>query len=168
MANTYAVITDAGVALQNRLIAGETLQITGVKAGAGSVPVTDLRAQTELQDVKQALSIVNKQVSDQSTVLMVQLTTVGLSSGYNLQQLGVYAKAQGEDEEILFAILQEEAPMPIPSETEKPRYAVTFYLEFILTNDNTIEININPAAYVTVDVYSSYEMTSADADEICI
>lgn len=168
MANTYAVITDAGVALQNRLIAGETLQITGVKAGAGSVPVTDLRAQTELQDVKQALSIVNKQVSDQSTVLMVQLTTVGLSSGYNLQQLGVYAKAQGEDEEILFAILQEEAPMPIPSETEKPRYAVTFYLEFILTNDNTIEVNINPAAYVTVDIYDSYEMAAADADEICV
>ena len=168
MANTYAVITDAGVALQNRLIAGETLQITGVKAGAGSVPVTDLRAQTELQNVKQALSIVNKQVSDQSTVLMVQLTTVGLSSGYNLQQLGVYAKAQGEDEEILFAILQEEAPMPIPSETEKPRYAVTFYLEFILTNDNTIEVNINPAAYVTVDIYDSYEMAAADADEICI
>lgn len=168
MANTYAVITDAGVALQNRLIAGETLQITGVKAGAGSVPVTDLRAQTELQNVKQALSIVNKQVSDQSTVLMVQLTTVGLSSGYNLQQLGVYAKAQGEDEEILFAILQEEAPMPIPSETEKPRYAVTFYLEFILTNDNTIEVNINPAAYVTVDIYDSYEMAAADADEICV
>lgn len=168
MANTYAVITDAGVALQNRLIAGETLQITGVKAGAGSVPVTDLRAQTELQNVKQALSIVNKQVSDQSTVLMVQLTTVGLSSGYDLQQLGVYAKAQGDDGEILFAILQEEDPMPIPSETEKPRYAVTFYLEFILTNDNTIEVNINPAAYVTVDIYGSYEMTEADADEICI
>ena len=151
MANTYAVITDAGVALQNRLIAGETLQITGVKSGSGSVPVTDLRAQTELQDVKQALSIVNKQANEQSTVLMVELTTVGLSSGYDLQQLGVYAKAQGDDKEILFAILQEEDPMPIPSETEKPRYAVTFYLEFVLTNDNTIEVNINPAAYVTVD-----------------
>ncbi len=168
MANTYAVITDAGVALQNQLIAGETLQITGVKAGSGFVPVTDLRAQTELQDVKQALSIVNKQANEQSTVLMVELTTVGLSSGYDLQQLGVYAKAQGDDGEILFAILQEEDPMPIPSETEKPRYAVTFYLEFILTNDNTIEININPAAYVTVDIYDSYEMAAADADEICI
>lgn len=168
MANTYAVITDAGVALQNQLIAGETLQITGVKAGSGFVPVTDLRAQTEVQDVKQALSIVNKQVNEQSTVLMVELTTVGLSSGYDLQQLGVYAKAQGDDGEILFAILQEEDPMPIPSETEKPRYAVTFYLEFILTNDNTIEININPAAYVTVDIYDSYEMAAADADEICI
>lgn len=168
MANTYAVITDAGVALQNRLIAGETLQITGVKSGSGSVPVTDLRAQTELQDVKQALSIVNKQANEQSTVLMVELTTVGLSSGYDLQQLGVYAKAQGDDKEILFAILQEEDPMPIPSETEKPRYAVTFYLEFVLTNDNTIEVNINPAAYVTVDIYDSYELTAADADEICI
>ena len=168
MANTYAVITDAGVALQNQLIAGETLQITGVKAGSGFVPVTDLRAQTELQDVKQALSIVNKQANEQSTVLMVELTTVGLSSGYDLQQLGVYAKAQGDDGEILFAILQEEDPMPIPSETEKPRYAVTFYLEFVLTNDNTIEVNINPAAYVTVDIYDSYELTAADADEICI
>lgn len=168
MANTYAVITDAGVALQNKLIAGETLQITGVKAGSGSVPVTDLRAQTELQDVKQALSIVNKQANEQSTVLMVELTTVGLSSGYDLQQLGVYAKAQGDDKEILFAILQEEDPMPIPSETEKPRYAVTFYLEFVLTNDNMIEVNINPAAYVTVDIYDSYELTAADADEICI
>lgn len=168
MANTYAVITDAGVALQNQLIAGETLQITGVKSGSGFVPVTDLRAQTELQDVKQALSIVNIQTKEKSTVLMVQLTTVGLSSGYDLQQLGVYAKAQGDGEEILFAILQEEDPMPIPSETEKPRYAVTFYLEFILTNDNSVEVNINPAAYVTVDIYGSYEMTEADADEICI
>ena len=168
MANTYAVITDAGIALQNRLLAGETLQITRVKAGSGSVTVTDLRTQTDLRAAKQVLSIVNKQVSNQSTVLMVQLTTAGLSSGYDLQQLGVYAKAQGEDEEILFAILQEESPMPIPSETEKPRYAVTFYLEFIFTNDNKIEINIDPAAYVTVDIYDSYEMAEADADEICI
>ena len=118
--------------------------------------------------MKQALSIVNKQANEQSTVLMVELTTVGLSSGYDLQQLGVYAKAQGDDGEILFAILQEEDPMPIPSETEKPRYAVTFYLEFILTNDNSVEVNINPAAYVTVDIYDSYELTAADADEICI
>lgn len=168
MANTYAVITDAGIALQNRLLAGETLQITEVKAGSGSVAITDLRTQTDLQVVNQVLSIVNKQSGDKSTVLMVQLTTAGLSSGYDLQQLGVYAKAQGEDEEILFAILQEETPMPIPSETEKPRYAVTFYLEFVLTNDNKIEVNINPAAYVTVDIYDSYEMAEADADEICI
>lgn len=168
MANTYAVITNAGIALQNRLLAGETLQITGVKAGSGSVPVTDLRAQIELQEVKQTLSIVNKQASNQSTVLMVQLTTVGLSSGYDLQQIGVYAKAQGDDKEILFAILQEETPMPIPSETEKPRYSATFYLSFALTNDNQIEIDIASSAYLTVDIYSSYEMTAEDADEICI
>lgn len=168
MANTYAVITDAGIALQNRLLVGETLQITGVKAGSGSAAVTDLRAQTDLQEVKQTLSIVNKQASNQSTVLIVQLTTVGLSSGYDLQQIGVYAKAQDDEDEILFAILQEETPMPIPSETEKPRYAATFYLSFALSNDNSIEIDIDPAAYLTVDIYSSYEMTTDDADEICI
>ena len=100
MANTYAVITDAGIALQNRLLVGETLQITGVKAGSGAVPVTDLRSQTDLQEVKQTLSIVNKQANNQSTVLMVQLTTVGLSNGYDLQQVGVYAKAQGDEKDI--------------------------------------------------------------------
>lgn len=168
MANTYAVITNAGIALQNRLLVGETLQITGVKSGSGSVPVTDLRAQTDLQSVKQALSIVNKQVSNQSTVLIVQLTTVGLSSAYDLQQIGVYAKAQDDEEDILFAILQEEVPMPIPSETEKPRYTATFYLSFIFNNDNQIEIDIDKSAYVTVDIYNSYELTESDADEICV
>ena len=168
MANTYAVITDAGIALQNRLLVGETLHITGVKAGSGAVPVTDLRSQTDLQEVKQTLSIVNKQANNQSTVLMVQLTTVGLSSGYDLQQVGVYAKAQGDEKDILFAILQEETPMPIPSEAEKPRYAVTFYLSFALSNDNQIEIDTDSSAYLTVDIYNSYEMTAEDADEICI
>lgn len=168
MADTYAVITNKGMEMQNKLLNGEALRITTVKTGTGTVTVTDLRAQEELKSMKQTLSIVNKQVSENSLVLMVQLTTVGLQEGYDLQQLGVYAKLQGSDEEILFAILQEDKPMPIPSETEKPRYAVTFYLEFIITNDSQVEININPAAFMTLDIYNSYELTVDDADEICI
>ena len=58
--------------------------------------------------------------------------------------------------------------MPIPSEAEKPRYAATFYLSFALSNDNQIEIDTDSSAYLTVDIYNSYEMTADDADEICI
>ena len=43
-----AVVTDAGIALQSRIINGHTLKIVRAVTGAGTVPPVNLRQQTEV------------------------------------------------------------------------------------------------------------------------
>lgn len=47
-----AVVTDAGIALQSRIINGHTLKIVRAVTGAGTVPPVNLRQQTEVTSPK--------------------------------------------------------------------------------------------------------------------
>ena len=50
-------LTEKGTALQNNLFDGQTLKITGAKAGAGEVPSVNLRQQTQITDERQEITL---------------------------------------------------------------------------------------------------------------
>ena len=109
MSWTNAVITDAGYRLQAALLGtGKGLVFTRAVTGAG-LAEGELAAQTAVTDERQTLSLQPATpLEDAKTKVQVLLSNAGLESGYTMHQLGFYAKAQDAEEEILYALVQDE------------------------------------------------------------
>lgn len=148
------VMTDAGIALLNSVVSGETIEITSVKAGSGSVPVVDLRDQTELQNVKQTLQINKIRTSNDGIVtISAILASLELAESYELQQIGIYAK-DAYNVEILFAIAQSDDATTIPSNTEMPLYSIVFSFSFVMQNDVSMTATIDTESLVSLSLLS--------------
>lgn len=145
-----AAITNAGIALQNKTVTGGTITLTAAKAGSGSVPVVNLRNQTELQSIKQTMQIKRVKVSGNTVTVELLVTTIGLLTSYNLQQIGIYA-TDPDDGEILYAIAQADQAQVMPTESQMPLYAITFCLSFALSQDLTMTAVIDTTSFATLD-----------------
>ena len=73
-------LTEKGTALQNKLFDGQTLKITGAKAGAGEVPSVNLRQQTQITDERQEITLQPVRTEDGKAVIPVLLKKRGSGS----------------------------------------------------------------------------------------
>lgn len=153
---TNAVITQQGLALEAKLVAGATLTITKAQTGSGSVPVANLPTQTAVTSPQQTLSFRPVSVSDGVAVLPAYLRNDSLTTGYTATQVGIFAQ-DPDLGEILYFIAQTSAGTgtDIPSATEMPGFTAewTFYLTFGQADNVT----------VTVDPANSVSQTQAQA-----
>lgn len=164
MANwNNAVITDQGKQLINKIMSGETVNITKVKAGSGSVPLIDLRSQTSLVSEKQTLSVVDISSDDTTTSVKVILTSESLTESYKLQQIGFYAN-DPDNGEILYAISQDSEGNTIPSKDETPMYSITFQFYFTFENDKSMSVVVDNDSFVTNKMLQEESKKRTDAD----
>lgn len=151
MANVWenAVITNKGIALQAKMLAGgKAVKITSVKSGSGSVQVAALMNQENVSGIKQSLTIKPLQKIDHTVILTAMLTNDGVTSAYDLRQVGFYAEDPDEGE-ILYMIAQNTESRHVPTEAEVPGYSLIWNFHLTLSNGVNIEVNVNPAGYVT-------------------
>lgn len=147
-----AVITDAGIALQSRIINGHSLKISRVVAGAGLVPLTNLRQQTEVSSPKQDIRMLPVSIKGDNITIPVVLENKELKEGYELWQVGIYTE-DPEGGEVLYCLAQANEKKTVPSAAEGPGFSITW--NFNLKNSNTVpfEVTIDPAGMVTVEQY---------------
>lgn len=155
MGKWISTVTNKGYALQAKLLSTDKLNITRVVSGSGSCAVTQLINQTAVSDIKQEL-IVDSLSYDKygNARLNVTLSNIDLNTGYDVNQIGIYATDPDEGE-ILYAISQADESEPIPSISEQPN---GFYCswDFALTYSNAQNIN------VTIDPSNAISREAAD------
>lgn len=152
MANIWenAVITNKGVELQAKILAGGTITITKVKTGAGTVPITQLNEQLAVSNVKQTASVQPFEKNGNIVVVPVMVSNEGLTTAYDLRQVGFYATDPDEGE-ILYAIAQNTEPRQIPTAAESPGYALYWKFHFALSNDVNLEVEVDHSGFITRD-----------------
>lgn len=161
MANIWenAVITNKGVELQAKILAGEEINIVSVKTGSGTVPASQLNDQLAVANVKQTC-VVQQIVTDGSTAIVpVYLSNEGLTEAYTLRQVGFYAK-DSDGEEILFAIAQNTEPRYIPSETEMAGYSLFWKFHFTMSNNVNLSAEVDLAGYAPAYTYGTEDLTA--------
>lgn len=149
-----AVITEKGLALQAKAMTGGTVKITSVKTGSGVVSVGSLKDQTEVTGFEQTATIRNITVNPEdvyTAIAEVIITNTGLSSAYNLSQVGFYAN-DPEEGEILYAIAQATTPKEIPSAEEMPGYSLIWHFNFNLSSEINLDADVTPADLVSVEM----------------
>lgn len=151
MANIWenAVITNQGVELESRILAGEEITITSIKSGAGSVPVSQLPEQLAVSNIKQTCILQPIKMNGNTAIIPVLLTNLGLTEAYELRQIGFYAKG-ADGKEILYAIAQNTEKRYIPSEAEMPEYSLYWKFHFTMDNNVNLTANVDPAGLMSI------------------
>lgn len=143
-------LTEKGTALQNKLFDGQTLKITGAKAGAGEVPPVNLRQQTQITDERQEITLQPVRTEDGKAVIPVLLENTEVKESYELHQVGFYAQ-DPEEGEILYCIAQTSEGKKIPSAAESPGFSITWNFCFQNSDTAPFEVVLDSAGLVGVE-----------------
>lgn len=146
-----SVLTQKGLALQAKLIAGTRLTITRAVSGTAYVTPGLLIQQTEVGGEKQELAFSPAAYPEEGKcALRCRLTNEGLTDGYTAMQIGVYANDPDEGE-ILYFIAQSDVGMGtvIPSETESPGFSAEWNFYFQYGNADGVNVTVDPSNIVT-------------------
>lgn len=149
------VLTKKGMKLQTKLMKGSTLKITKIKTGTGRAEIVDLREQTEVLGAKQQLLVQEMKQGEEEVVIPVLLNNTDVAEPYTLWQVGFYAE-DPEEGEILYCLAQAEEGRMIPSNSESPGFSVTWNFHFKVSNDISMEVNLDPAGLVSVEIFEDW------------
>lgn len=144
MAWSDALTTNAGTKLLQRAMAGEVFYLDHAAGGTGTVQASALMAQNDLVNKKQILPIVKRSLLPEGQKIGIQINSIGLVSGYKMQQLGIWAHV-GNDTPVLFAILQDQTGIDIPSQTDIQDFTLTFYAVLAVSNQIQINLTVDPS-----------------------
>lgn len=159
--NTWAnaVITTKGLALQAKLIAGTTLNITRAVTGSGYVPPGTLQNQTAVTSPQQTMNFrpVTYPQNGEASV-RTYIDNDGLTTGYTAMQVGIYATDPDEGE-ILFFIAQAQSGSGtiVPSEEESPGYSAEWNFYFQYGQADNISVAVDPTNTVS---HAEFESTA--------
>lgn len=147
-----ATVTKKGLALQAKLIDGETLRFTKVVSGAGTVDEGALADAAAVTDERQTLTLQPPNTLEGARIRVpVLLNNIGLQTGYQMHQIGFYA-ADPDEGEILYAIAQDDTGDRIPSETEARGFAADWVYVFEFGNAENVNVQLDPAGLLSVSL----------------
>lgn len=153
------VITKQGSNLLARALAGEGKFIF-TKAAFGNQKHTEhLEDITNLKSLKLNLNVARIFNDDGDVVLTLHITNEHLNEGFLTNEFGIFAKLEGDREEILYSYAVAEEPDSIPANT------------FGTTYETTTEIYMNFASDVDTDIHvreGAVFLTEPRANEIYV
>lgn len=146
-----AVITQQGLNLEAKLVAGTSLTFTKAQTGSGTVPVANLATQTAVTSPQQTLSFRTATYPSTGVAAVpVYLRNDSLQTGYTATQVGIYAQ-DPDLGEILYFIAQANSGTgtDVPSSSEMHGYTAewTFYLTF--GQADSVTVTVDPANSVS-------------------
>lgn len=145
------VITPKGHALMAKLMLGSgQCNFTGIKLSSQAYSEAQLPTLNAIENIKQTAPITRKTISN-NTSLMVEgaVDNVSLTTGYQIQTIGLYA--QGPDEgEILYAVARALTAGYMP-----PYNGISVsgaYFKFLVTVDSAskVTLTVDPAGYASI------------------
>lgn len=159
------VTTDAGLELLAKACSGGSVKFTAVKTGDGVYDGTeDLSGMTALKSVKQSFGLSGvSRIGTQVRVRSV-LSNEGLTTGYNITEIGLYAMDPDTGSEFLYAIIVAEAGYEdyLPPHSDSPS---SITLEIYLTLTET-ENDVKFTAEVVAGTYASAEAFQEFVDNV--
>ncbi len=154
----HIVITEKGLELQTKLIAGETTALfTKVCTSNAEYDYSALETLEELQNICQETNIFNVEVKDNSTVVIsAPIDNSGLQKGYYMTVVGIYAKSV-DAEEILYAVSRLDSAPYIP-EVTSTLTGISLRFSLKVGNTENIAVEIDETTSLTVGEFNAYRI----------
>lgn len=154
-----AVITFQGLALQAKLIAGNTLHITKIVIGSGYVSPDLLRLQTDVTDPQKTLTQVNSITYPETgkCAIKIRIDNKDVETEYTARQVGFYAM-DPDLGEILYFIAQarEDTGTTVPANTDMYMYTAEWTFYFQYGQADNVTVVVDPANCVSRAEMESY------------
>ena len=149
-----AVLTDLGASLLAESVT-EGAKIEFVKLQTGSGIYTDeekqtLQQRTALKELKQEFGFSSAAFAENNTLrLKAVINNDDLQEGYHITELGIIAKKEGDESEILYSIAIAEEAEYLPSKESPVEIVQDYYTK--ISNAESVEINVQQGAYATAE-----------------
>lgn len=150
------VLTAAGRTLQSKVEAGTTtLVLTKIKLGDGTESMDAVDNLTDLVGPKAVLGISSSVADgDHATITGVMLSTQ-LQAGFWCREWGLFAR-DPDAGEILYMVTIDAQPEWLPASTAAAQVSATYAMNIAVANATNIEVRIDPAGLVDVEMLQSY------------
>lgn len=146
-----SVITNAGKNLLS-YISEHHLVITKAKCGDTRTEGS-LEELTDIQNPKDMVLYPSQSI-ESNLQFRITLSNKNILTGFSLYQIGIYAKLEHQEDDVLFMVIQaaENQPDIIPSNQESPNYVNDYVVRLIVANTNQITVQVTADAYATTGV----------------
>ncbi len=148
-----AVLTDLGASLLAESVVDGT-KIEFVKLQTGSGIYTDeekqtLQQRTAMKELKQEFGFSSAVAENNTLRLKAVINNNDLNEGYHITELGIIAKKEGDESEILYSIAIAEEADYLPSRESPVEIVQDYYTK--ISNAESVEINVQQGAYATAE-----------------
>lgn len=152
MANwTGGLLTAAGKALQAKVEAGATLELTRLKLGDGTESSDVIDTLTDLVGPKYVMGISSKQAEGNICTITGIVISTNIQAGFYARELGIFAN-DPDVGEILYMISLDPNPDYVPPNNTQIVVSAEYAMAVAIDNATNIEIDIDPNGLVTVDM----------------
>lgn len=151
------ILTTRGQALQAKVDAGQTtLTFTKMKIGSGVLGSgQSLEDLTDLITPKQNIGISSISASGNITTLTGVITNAGITTGYQVRELGVFATDPTLGE-ILYSVTIDSAPDYLPPEGGAVAVSQEFNYKIAVSNAANVSATISTSGLVTVGMLQQH------------
>lgn len=151
------ILTNQGLELLAAATAGTKVIFDTVKAGSGTYTakeIAKLPGATDLKDSKQSFPISAIEQESEQIRLRAVISNQGLSAGYDIRELGVFArKEDGDSVLVAISIYTDDKPTYLPPFENTPvEMALSNVLAY--SGNGTFDILYRSDAYVPLDAYA--------------
>lgn len=153
MSWSEVTITQKGEQLLSRMLNGSKLIFSRAAVGSEASSAENLPKQTAVAGLIAApalLAEMKELDGKNGTQIKIQITNSGVTETTRMKQIGIYAKTDHE-EEVLFAILQDEIGEEVPAFAEFSEFMVELWAAFAIARTNNIQIIQSPSVFATVE-----------------
>ena len=152
MANwTGGVLTAAGKALQAKVEAGATLELTRLKLGDGTESSSAIETLTDLVSPKYSMSISSKSVEDNICTVTGIVLSSDIAAGFYAREFGIFAQ-DPDVGEILYMISLDPNPDYVPPSSTQIVVSAEYAMAVAIDSASSIQIDIDPSGLATVDM----------------
>lgn len=147
-------LTAAGIALLSRVTDGKLI-FTKAHAGAGQISDNQLVNAVAVSQYMRSLNITQITSKPSAVCIRLHMNNAGLSASFDMYQIGLYAKVDGDASDVLMYIMQSDTAEYVPSEAESPSYINDFVVQLIVSQTDIISAVIDPAGFVTIGQFNN-------------
>lgn len=151
------VMTTKGLALQSKLIAGNSLVITKIEVGSGFVTPGLLQQQTAITSPMVTFDKVTELVYPEAgkCAIKINVDNDAITMGFTAKQVGIYATDPDEGE-ILYFISQDATGSVIPSNAEMESFSAEWCFTFQYGQADNVTVTVDKANTVSRAGMESY------------
>lgn len=145
------VLTAKGRALQAKVEAGQTLELTKMKLGSGTPELEEIDNLTDLKQPQNIMGISSKIVENNICEVTSVILTSNINTPFYAREWGLFANDPDEGE-ILYMYTTDPNPDYIPNKNSALIISASYALNIAVLNVDNIIANIDPEGLITAGI----------------
>lgn len=162
-------VTTVGEGMLNDLLSGRRLTVLSAYGGTGETAPDDLPALTDVAGERHRLELLDVENGLEGKTVKVQVSNEGVTEGYTIHQIGVFASVDDGEEQLLCVYQDRDqrnrkGGIEVPAQADCPTFLLEFYGFLKITNGVKFEVDLSRSGAVVTPQYLADVMAAHSQD----